>query len=297
MLESLTKWWAKDNSRLVASLFLLLLASTAWGQWQAHQQGQNLQATDSRLASTTTELVRLEGALSQLASQNTSLGQSLQEQSAAFSEQFSKVSDTVGTLDKLSKTDPELLQKYSKVYFLNEHYVPASLTNIDSAYLFDKNKPLQILTAVAPFLQKLLVASQSAGLKLQIISAYRSFGEQSSLKGSYKILYGVGTANQFSADQGYSEHQLGTAVDFTNPTVADSFSGFAQSPEYKWLTDNAYRYGFVLSYPAGNRYYTFEPWHWRFVGVDLATRLHRDGEYFYNLDQRTIDGYLSVIFD
>jgi D-alanyl-D-alanine carboxypeptidase len=60
---------------------------------------------------------------------------------------------------------------------------------------------------------------------------------------------------------------------------------------------NAYKYGFTLSYPKGNTSYVFEPWHWRFVGVKLATDLHNQGKNFYDLDQRSIDAYLVNFFD
>jgi zinc D-Ala-D-Ala carboxypeptidase len=63
------------------------------------------------------------------------------------------------------------------------------------------------------------------------------------------------------------------------------------------MKDNAYKYGFTLSYPESNTYYTFEPWHWRFVGEDLARDLRSDKAYFYDWDQRKIDGYLVNIFD
>ena len=53
----------------------------------------------------------------------------------------------------------------------------------------------------------------------------------------------------------------------------------------------------MLSYPKGNAYYIFEPWHWRFVGKDLAKDLHRHKEYFYDWDQRDIDEYLIDFFD
>ena len=99
-------------------------------------------------------------------------------------------------------------------------------------------------------------------VELYVFSAYRSFDEQQALKGQYTVTYGAGTANRFSADQGY-----------------------------------AYRYGFALSYPKNNDYYTFESWHWRFIGVKLATDLQNAGKYFYNLDQREIDEYLVYIFD
>ena len=109
-------------------------------------------------------------------------------------------------------------------------------------------------------------------------------------------MYGSG-ANKFSADQGYSEHQLGTTVDFTTPDIGAGFSKFETTAAYTWLTDNAYKYGFALSYPKNNAYYQFEPWHWRFVGVELATKLHNDNMYFYDLNQRIIDTYLVYIFD
>ena len=108
--------------------------------------------------------------------------------------------------------------------------------------------------------------------------------------------YGSG-ANKFSADQGYSEHQLGTTIDFTTLKTRNNFSAFKSTDAYIWLTDNAYKYGFVLSYPETNGYYVFEPWHWRFVGVKLAKRLYDDKIYFYDLSQREIDEYLVSIFD
>jgi LAS superfamily LD-carboxypeptidase LdcB len=63
------------------------------------------------------------------------------------------------------------------------------------------------------------------------------------------------------------------------------------------MQNHAYIYGFVLSYPKNNGYYVYEPWHWRFVGVKLATDLHNQGKNFYDMDQRTIDTYLLNIFD
>jgi len=214
-----------------------------------------------------------------------------------FAGQVGELSGTVDTLKKLTETDPELLKKYSKVYFLNENYVPRGLVNISSEYLLKPTKPLQVLSKTNEYLERLMEISAAYNLKLKILSAFRSFDTQSTLKSSYKVTYGAGTANQFSAEQGYSEHQLGTTVDFTTPTIGDTLSGFSKTPEYKWLINNAHKYGFILSYPADNEYYTYEPWHWRFVGVELATRLHEEKQNFYDLEQRQIDPYLVKIFD
>jgi len=216
----------------------------------------------------------------------------------SFQGQISNIGNTVGVLNKLSQTDKELLKKYSKVYFLNENYVPAKLTQVDAQFTYDGGGTNFLIHAdVWPYLKKLLEATRSNGTELLIASAFRSFDTQTSLKSEYKVIYGTGTANQFSADQGYSEHQLGTAVDFTTSSLGGVFSKFQSDPAYKWLVGNAYMYGFVLSYPEKNAYYKFEPWHWRFVGVALAEKLHRENKYFYDLDQREIDAFLIKLFD
>lgn len=215
----------------------------------------------------------------------------------SFTDQISEITSTVGSLTKLSETDPELLKKYSKVYFLNENYTPSSLKAIPNTFVYDESREQQVLAEVYPFLSELLTEAADDGVQLEIVSAYRSFNEQASLKGRYSVIYGATSANQFSADQGYSEHQLGTAVDFTAPGVSPTTTAFAQTEAFSWLQDHAYRYGFVLSYPEDNTYYVYEPWHWRFVGTELARDLNKANAHFYDWDQRTIDSYLINLFD
>lgn len=207
-----------------------------------------------------------------------------------------KLSNTVEDLEKIVATDPELLAKYSKIYFLNENYAPAALSAIPTEFVLQKDRTYEIHAEAAPFLEKLLTNAAEEGMSLQIASAYRSFTTQTALKSGYRVRFGTG-ANAFSAEQGYSEHQLGTTVDFTTPTVGGTFVGFDKTDEYEWLRKHAHEYGFVLSYPKGNTYYQYEPWHWRFVGEKLAERLHEDDDYFYDLDQRVIDTYLGELFD
>jgi|AntAceMinimDraft_1070359.scaffolds.fasta_scaffold01604_10 D-alanyl-D-alanine carboxypeptidase len=219
------------------------------------------------------------------------------ERAEDLEDQFDDIDDTVGSLEKLSKTDAELLRKYSKVSFLNENYAPSDLSNIPSSYVFNSDRTYKIHTEVLPFLEDMLDEAEDDNIDISVISAFRSFGDQSVLKGNYTVLYGAGSANQFSADQGFSEHQLGTTVDFTNSAVGATFSGFAQTEAYSWLKNNAYKYGFVLSYPESNSYYQFEPWHWRFVGERLAKDLRRNENDFYDLTQREIDEYLIRLFD
>ena len=255
----------------------------------------------ANIASTTTEL---ESAINQnhtnlskaLSAERQNVG-SIQKQLGGFQNQVGDLSGTLNTLQKLSKTDHELLKKYSKAYFLNENYVPARLAEIPEVYQYSDKKQLLIHTDILPYLKSMIDAASSTDVKLYTFSAYRSFAEQKALKGNYSVSFGAGTANTFSADQGYSEHQLGTTVDMITPGLGGILDGFDKTAAYAWMLKNAYKYGFVLSYPQSNSYYVFEPWHWRFVGVKLATDLHNQDKTFYDLDQRKIDEYLVSIFD
>ena len=237
--------------------------------------------------------------LNNLRNENATLTLELEEKNKElknYEKQVKKINNKVETLQKYKETDKQLLEKYSKVYFLNEHYKPISLSSIKSEYSFTHGKTLEIHTEVLPHLEDMIEEAKEDGITLSIISAYRSYDTQIALKSGYKVLYGSG-ANQFSADQGYSEHQLGTTVDLTTPSVGGTYLSFANTDTYKWLVDHSYLFGFVLSYPPNNKYYQYEPWHWRFVGTDLARKLHRDNIYFYDMDQRTINEYLVEIFD
>lgn len=292
-------------TKYVLAMFALLVVTVgviAYGGYRYYNLHYELVSTQARFASSTAmfkeQVANLGSTISELGQANNRLSQDLENERQRvdnLAREVSKVTGTVGTLDKLSKIDPELLQKYSKVYFLNENYGPDKLGLVPATHLYQADTPLLIDTRVWPHLERLLTEARAANVNLKILSAFRSFGEQSTLKSSYKQTYGSG-ANQFSADQGYSEHQLGTTVDLTTPDTPLS-TVFANTPAYEWLVRNAHRYGFILSYPQNNDYYQFEPWHWRFVGVELATKLFTENKHFYDLDQREIDTYLIKFFD
>lgn len=299
-MDHLTHKVKSKESLIIGFLLLLILSSASYigyEFWRLFKQNlyleNNLLSLEEGLSISQKNLTKIKSDyLSTL-----ELLRTEQQNNAYFEEKINSISSTVGILEKLSKTDSELLKKYSKVYFLNENYIPPRLTDIPDNHLYAKGKPLQFHAEAYPFLQKLLDAATNAGIDVQVISAYRSFGTQAYLKSSYKVTYGIGTANKFSADQGYSEHQLGTTVDFTTAKTGANFIGFEKTDAYKWLLDNAYKYGFILSYPKQNTFYSFEPWHWRFVGIKLATKLHDENTYFYSLDQRVIDENLVNLFD
>jgi len=213
-----------------------------------------------------------------------------------FEDQIRTLSGTLGDLDKLARTDEELLAKYSKVFFLNENYIPERLKEIPSRYILEGKKDQYFHASAYDHLEDMIQAADREDIDLKVISAYRSFDEQNDLKGQFTQVYGSG-ANTFSADQGFSEHQLGTTVDLTIEEVGGTFTSFSETEAYEWLLENAWRYGFILSYPEDNSFYVFEPWHWRFVGEDLARHLDRDDDTFYTMEQREINKYLLNFFD
>lgn len=271
----------KERDTLVAenaSTTLLL-------QTERDEASSTITELSERLSLTAEELAEIENDLRREKDKNTE-----------FEDQIKDIAGTVGVLDKLSKTDKELLQKYSRTYFLNENFIPLKLSLIPDEYLMNPDKDAYFHGDAIKFLENMLDAAKDAGFDIKIISAFRSFDEQKAVKSSFTVVYGSGS-NAFSADQGYSEHQLGTTVDIVDTVTQTTSESFADTKAYAWLQKNAYKYGFILSYPKGNSFYIYEPWHWRFVGKSLARDLHNDGKTFYDLDQRELDKYLVKIFD
>jgi LAS superfamily LD-carboxypeptidase LdcB len=307
MMHDVSLWLQKHFMAIEIVTWAFALAALAYGSLQYYSLSQEYASAKEQLASTTVAYQKItlawQDKFEQAVGKNQELAQNLtsaQIQALQIQAQLNGTQAQVDQLTALSHIDKQLLEKYSKVFFLSDNYVPESLIAIDPKYNQNSAKEEQFLTKAYPYLQHMIDDAGNANVNLKIISAYRSFGTQASLKAEYKMSYGSG-ANAFSADQGYSEHQLGTTADFTTSKIGDNFSttkgGFDGSDGYKWLSENAYKYGFVLSYPKGNAYYIYEPWHWRFVGIALATRLHNDSKNFYDLDQRELDGYLALIFN
>lgn len=278
---------------------LVLVAGLTYGSYFSYTTHKTLNTTEQALQTSQDTLSQLENKLRILTQENENLNGILtdeQKKNLDLEKDAQRNEKKIDTLEKLTTIDPELLKKYSKVFFLSENYTPPKLRDIREEYKITPDKDLKILRDVYPFLNNMLRDAEDDGINLRVISAFRSFEQQTTLKSGYTFTYGSG-ANQFSADQGYSEHQLGTTVDFGTPEITGAYLSFENSPAFDWLQNNAHKYGFIMSYPKGNQYYQYEPWHWRFVGEDLADDLYDDGKSFYELDQREIDKYLIKIFD
>ena len=133
---------------------------------------------------------------------------------------------------------------------------------------------------------RLATAAKADGLSIYIVSGFRSYDYQRSLYNNYVSRDGVAEADTYSARAGHSEHQSGLAADLNS--VSDSFAG---TPEGIWLDRNAYQYGFILRYPQGKTNetgYIYEPWHFRYVGTELAEKLYNGGDWI------TMEDYFGI---
>ncbi len=126
----------------------------------------------------------------------------------------------------------------------------------------------------------------SMGLSIYIASGYRSYQYQNTLYNNYSAVSGTDGADTYSARAGHSEHQTGLCFDLNSVELS-----FADTSEGKWIQNQAYLYGFIIRYPKGKESitgYQYEPWHLRYVGKDLASKLYNDGDWI------TLEEYYGI---
>lgn len=161
-----------------------------------------------------------------------------------------------------------------------ETSVPDDYVPLDLVYLSSRGVPatgrLQLRAEAANQLKLILDEMRKQGMSFVVYSAFRSSATQAQVYREWLAQLGSG-AKMVSAPPGHSEHQLGTTVDITLPDGKSVYP----SKTWDWLDQNAHKFGFVMSYRFPQEHqtgYEFEPWHWRFVGVDLATKIRTSTE-------------------
>ncbi|MBS3943580.1 MAG: M15 family metallopeptidase [Dethiobacter sp.] len=160
-------------------------------------------------------------------------------------------------------------------------YAPDDLVQVEPALVHPAQRQWSyfLRQQAEQALRRMWEAARADGIELLLTSAYRSFETQEILFRDYASRHGEDRANTFSARAGQSEHQLGTAVDFGG-TPADHTSAFAETTPGQWLAARAHEFGFALSYPDGAQEitgYVFEPWHFRYIGVESAAEWRDSG--------------------
>lgn len=194
----------------------------------------------------------------------------------------------------LFTTDPAYRVLVNKQHTVGESYAPATLTIMDSSLtLYGKEVKLESTAALAA--EALVRELWAYGwTDIVITSGYRTYAYQSGLFSHYteeeRAAHPDWTEQQvtdqvltYSARPGTSEHQTGLCMDLINQQNPVLDESFASLEAYRWLEQNAHKFGFILRFPKGKEGvtgYSYEPWHYRFVGVETATAIYRQGVTF-----------------
>ena len=193
--------------------------------------------------------------------------------------------------ENIKETDvsKDILMINNKVYKLPDKYVPNDLVTISNQYAYG-DKPQLRKVAYDAFINMFNAAKQE-NLTIIINSAYRSYDYQVNLYNQYLKNYGQAYTDKYAARPGHSEHQTGLTVDVT--TYGANADNFDKTKVFAWLQNHAYEYGFILRYPNGKENitgYEYESWHYRYVGVEVATQVYTenityDEYYAFYLDK------------
>lgn len=180
-----------------------------------------------------------------------------------------------------TKETPFLNTNYllsNKYLFMKESYVPQNLEKIDLKYA--SGSRMLVREARISF-EQLAEDAKKEGYTIRAMSAYRSYQYQKDLYQRYVNQDGVETADTYSARPGFSEHQTGLVVDVDNKET--TYTKFDTTKEFIWMQENAANYGFILRYPKGKESitgYTYESWHYRYVGKEIAQEMRQYGLTF-----------------
>jgi D-alanyl-D-alanine carboxypeptidase len=162
----------------------------------------------------------------------------------------------------------------------DQKYIPSDLVPLNKK--ISKYANLCVKSEVLTPLEHMIADAHIDGKEIIVSSGFRDYDTQTTLVKNRIKETGIEPLLSV-AKPGYSEHQLGVAVDLTSVSIASTstFSTFADTPESAWLEDNAYKYGFIQSYSRGKEKitgYMYEPWHYRYVGIENAKEIITSGE-------------------
>lgn len=166
----------------------------------------------------------------------------------------------------------DLLVLVNKFYALPSGIEPNDLIQVES---------VKMQREAGEALKEMATAMRNDGLKIILQSGYRSEDTQSYLYNRYVARDGKEEADTYSARPNHSEHQTGLAIDVSHDGTLEEY--FEDTPQFEWLQDNAHKYGFILRYPKDKVYmtgYTYEPWHYRYVGIEVATLIKNENITF-----------------
>ena len=176
----------------------------------------------------------------------------------------------------------------NKHYSLPDKYAPKDIVKMSNWYSYDGNS---VRKEVYEAFKEMFNAAKKENITLIVNSSYRDYDSQKQIYDKYKRENGEEYADEYAARPDFSEHQTGLALDIF--TLGTNRANFEDSDGFKWLSKNAYKYGFILRYPKGKEDitgYSYESWHYRYLGKELAKKVYDSGltydEYYaYYLDK------------
>ena len=163
----------------------------------------------------------------------------------------------------------------NKNHQLDKNYIPNDLVKLS---LICANEDKFLRQEAALNFEEMCLEARKQGYKIIAVSSYRSYFYQEELYNYYVRTLGEKKALEASAKPGHSEHQTGLSVDVMGSN--NDYDQFEKSKEFDWMKNNSYKYGFILRYPKGKEYITgfkYEPWHYRYVGKDIASIIYTEG--------------------
>ena len=164
----------------------------------------------------------------------------------------------------------------NKYYILDGSYAPEDLVTVPQTYSWGDAGSQKVREVAYTAFLDMWNAANEAGYYLMVSSSYRSYEEQEEVYNNYKNSSGERYADSIAARPGSSEHQTGLTLDIFSRTNTNRAT-FAGSAEADWLANNSYKYGFILRYPEDKvdiTGYSYEAWHFRYVGEDIATYIY-----------------------
>ena len=188
----------------------------------------------------------------------------------------------------------------NRTYLLSKDYIPADLMVPDIPFSFTGTYEKSYMRKqAANALEKLFAGAAKKGYQLKGVSAYRSYDRQKQIYNNNVRNRGTTKTDKVSAVPGSSEHQTGLSIDVSCNSVNCTLEkSFGKTPEGKWLRDHCHKYGFIIRYPQNKSKitgYSYEPWHIRYVGKNLAKHLYKNDltleEYYQTttVDQKVKD--------
>lgn len=191
-----------------------------------------------------------------------------------------------------SLTDPNSIWVIvNKKNAIPTNFIPKLVVPDVPLRLSQDNEQMHISSQAKSAAEELFKSAEKQGIQVVFGSGYRSAEKQKELYDLYVEQDGRSKADKYSARPGHSEHQTGLAIDFISADQECYLEiCWANTTEGKWVAKNAYKFGFILRYQKGKEKitgYEYEPWHFRFVGKDLAGQIHQTGqtlEEFFGLE-------------